>query len=73
MLMLLCTRAVRRFIFIVIYYETFDMATHIRKSELSWRMHAHETLLSHLHVFCLLKFPFELPHPELNFSSRNFC
>lgn len=29
MFMLLCTRAVRRFIFIVIYYEMFDMETYI--------------------------------------------
>lgn len=37
MLMLLCTRAVRRFIFTVIYYEMFDMETSVGE------MHANET------------------------------
>lgn len=68
MLMLLCTRAVRRFIFIVIYYETFDMATLICGSELNSRVDCMHTKRSRaIHTFSVCS------SFLLKFSSRNFC
>lgn len=41
MLMLLCTRALGRFIYVVIYYEMFDMGTHtLKRDSVKRKLHA---------------------------------